>query len=648
MCNSINVLKANAIKTVMPAISAQVYNVMETLEPQTCGLLGFAIYTAMSSVHGNTEVPYGHMIGFVVNGIDIAHTRNRDLKQYHIQLTADDVLSLIQRLGYVHFEMSDVVVEPIISITDKWYDITSPVSATLPTTSIATTDNRRKSFVKGGKVKPSELMKECIEFLGSTPYHVEQPMLKLIEQVIAECEGLGKQLPECIKDEIHVIYGARATENEHVLYSEYDADARGRLYHIACAGPNPQSSDMARSLYSHNIENIVKKMDGDKTSKAYNMFIAELEDISGNGWEDSKRIRATAQRPFDALKYMLANEDKAPKKPFTYIRLAMDWVKFEEIGECDSRVGFGLDAKCSGTQYLAAIAGDMRMLKATGFITAGEGKGVDPYQLSLSELIDIIAKSSIRIDAEKYLNPKDGRNMIKTPYMSIQYGGSLKALMENQKFIKAMMEMGIDHNKFEQFARSSIDAIKEALGPKINNFIAKTQEAVAAILEKDNKAFITYRHTDGFKVLKPCFPSVEVCDCFSIRTGLQDRVIFGNEKDKTGWKIKAQKPTAEEYVRTFIVNDIQGIDALVARTVAVKAKHAHLRGFTSIHDCFRCCLADAPLMMDVIRDAYNEVFVKNNQFEHLNSQLHNSIMAYCPNLVTKELVYSEDAYYFCQ
>lgn len=37
-----------------------------------------------------------------------------------------------------------------------------------------------------------------------------------------------------------------------------------------------------------------------------------------------------------------------------------------------------------------------------------------------------------------------------------------------------------------------------------------------------------------------------------------------------------------EFARTFVVNYIQGIDALVARTVAKYAKKAGLRGFTSI------------------------------------------------------------------
>ena len=76
-------------------------------------------------------------------------------------------------------------------------------------------------------------------------------------------------------------------------------------------------------------------------------------------------------------------------------------------------------------------------------------------------------------------------------------------------------------------------------------------------------------------------------------------------------------------------------------------KEAGLRGFTSIHDCFRCCLADAPKMMEVIRSAYIEIFVNNNQFESLSKQL-GGINMYHENIVTEELLMSEHAYYFCQ
>ena len=52
-------------------------------------------------------------------------------------------------------------------------------------------------------------------------------------------------------------------------------------------------------------------------------------------------------------------------------------------------------------------------------------------------------------------------------------------------------------------------------------------------------------------------------------------------------------------------------------------------------------------MMDVIREAYCEMFVDNNQFEHLSKQV-GGISMFSQNIVTRELLMSSGAYYFCQ
>ena len=251
---------------------------------------------------------------------------------------------------------------------------------------------------------------------------------------------------------------------------------------------------------------------------------------------------------------------------------------------------------------------------------------------------------------EQYLNPRAGRNFIKTPYMAVQYGGGTGALLGNKDFVSTVCEMydvEADDLLVEDFAEVSVEDVKAALGAKINLFIAKVAEAVNTKCEELGKEYITYRHTDGFTVLKPCFPSREVCEAFSIRVDGQTRVIFGQQQDDKPWIIREAQPTREEFARTFVVNFIQGIDALVARTVAKYAKKMGLRGYTSIHDCFRTCLADAPKLMDAIRLAYVEIFVENNQFENLAKQI-GGIDMYHENIVTKELLMNEHAYYFCQ
>lgn len=644
-------ITTQTMKSVIPSIAALVYRTKEKqafMEPQTCAIASLAMFHMLTSFTRDDVVPAISLVELSATSIKKANSSNNDMKEFHYVDEPIKLIGLAKHFGFI--SMNE---DKSFQQTEKWIELITTKDTSVPFTEAVTTENRRKPFVKGGKVKPSKLLKNCINFLQSTEYHVDSRMVEVIKKMLEMRQYAGEQQPLEIKQEEHVWFNACKMAAEDKLFSDYFADNRGRLYHVACAGPNPQSSDFARSLYSHNVENFVNKLNEDgSTTAAYNMFMAELADISGGIWLESKMLTRVAKNPAGALTTILnTNKDQnPPKKPFTYVRLALDWFEFETTGKCDSRVGFGLDAKCSGTQYLAFIAGNMEMAKATGLVDS-EVKASDPYQMSLVELMKLIDKSSLYISEEvrnEYLNPKAGRNFIKTPYMAVQYGGGKAALLGNKDFCNYVCgNLQIEVGKLEVFAELCVDAVHEALGEKINLFINKTMEAVIARCKELDKPYFTYRHTDGQTVLKPCFPSREISAPFSIRVDSRTRVIFGQQLEEKPWTIRDSEPTAEEFARTFVVNYIQGIDALVARTVAKYAEKAGLRGFTSIHDCFRCCLADAPRMMDIIRDAYVEIFVHNNQFENLSKQI-GGIDMYHTNIVTEELLRSEHAYYFCQ
>lgn len=644
-------ISTQTMKSVVPSVAAMVFRTKEKqnyMQPQTCAIASLAIFHMMTSFTRDDVVPALSMIELADKAIAKANSSNNDLKEFHYVDPSINLLGLAKHFSFVTMDE-----DKCFKMGETWIEMITTKDSAVPFLEPVTEENRRKPYIKGGKVKPSKLAKTAINFLEETTYHVDGQMVKVVKETLELCRFKRQPMPLAIKQEEHVWNASVAMSTQDTLWSEVFDDNRGRMYHVACAGPNPQSSDFARSLYSHNVENFVNKLDDNGSlSPAYVMFMNELADISGGKWLEAKVLTYVAQNPARSLFEMLTTGN-APKKPFTYIRLALDWFAFETTGKCDSRLGFGLDAKCSGTQYLAFIAGDVRMSKATGLVDTAE-KSADPYQLSLVELMKFLDKGDkLHLSEEaraEYLNPKAGRNFIKTPYMAVQYGGGKAALTGNKDYVSTIATMyGIqaDDLLVEDFAEVSVQAVKDALGEKINLFIAKVAEAVNRKCEELGKEYFTYRHTDGFTVLKPCFPSREVCEAFSIRVDGQTRVIFGQQQDNKPWVIREAQPTREEFVRTFVVNFIQGIDALVARTVAKYAKKAGLRGYTSIHDCFRTCLADAPKLMDAIRLAYVEIFVENDQFENLAKQI-GGIDMYHENIVNKELLMSEHAYYFCQ
>lgn len=611
------------------------------------GLAAFAIHTALSCLPDTEcKVLNVDMIGYMANAIEQVHNLNRDKKEFYITHTPAEMLAFAVAMRWM-----DINVEGMMSITDKWVQLTTGSRALLPTNERVSDETRRVPFVKGNKVPGSKLLKEAEQFLADTAYHVESSMGKAVHEYLEGWKrenankGMYAKLPTRIDAEMYVHKGSELVHSEAELFSEYTADARGRLYHAACFGPNPQSGDMARAYYSHNVENWVEK-----GSEAYEIFMTELADVAGSDeWLKPSFLRATAKNPAKSLDKILKREEAGqsiPSKPLTYIRMAMDWLQFEEQGKCDSRLGFGEDAKCSGTQILAILAGAKELIEATGFrLTAG--KSADPYMLCLKHIEALLNINPLRhyiLDAamQEILT----RNFAKRPYMSVQYGGGKTALLENKDFIAALDKLGLAEEQREAFVVLTLEAVKRTLGDRINHMIEAIQTAVNTKLALTDKQYLTYTHIDGLKVMKPCFTKdIPIAEPFAIRVAANVNVNFGNVKEGKAWSTEAREPSAEEFTRTFVVNYVQGIDALIARTVAVKAKEAGLRGFTSIHDCFRVCLADAPKLHKVIADAYKEIFVDNDPLKHLSEQL-GGINYHAEKVLTDELIYSEHSYFF--
>ena len=533
--------------------------------------------------------------------------RNRDLGA---MVECNDALESLVTMGFME-ELGGV-----FYVSQKFYDACYVSEKTAPLTTMIDDTNRRVSQVKGGKVKPSKLLDKAMRYLEATPFSADMDMTTIINLV-------KSQTPELAiwKDVKGSMNGINDMEAGVDYYSEQKADKRGRMYHVAHAGTNPQGDDYNRSIYKLNVESIVTK-----DSEAYTFFMNELEEAAGKDpkYMSTEYLMRVGKSPVRALKTFL--ESAGVDSPFMYVRLACYFVTFEETGECDVRVPMGLDAKCSGTQILAILAGNKQLLEATGFTMK---KVFDPYALCAIQM------DMAGID----------RNAMKTPYMAIQYGGGKKALTEQKDYMKVMFDAGIEDS--EEAANITIEAVKRVLGKKIIGLQEYMAEQVAAIMEANGKSNVVYTHIDGQIVDLVVCGKVELTATFtSIRYTQNTIISFGSQLKNTGLTVSDKTPSADEYARTFMVNYIQGIDALIARTVAALAKDAGIEGYVSIHDCFRTALKDTPKLKALICKAYEMIFVENDPIAHLCSQL-NIDMPMVSRELTSEMIYNKEAYFFC-
>lgn len=600
-----------------------------------------------------------------------------------IKWTAEQALDMAETLELINDDFT---------YTDKFIDMCTAKDTSYPHIEA---QERVQPFVKNN-TRACKAVKQACGILYEEKYTSNMDMFQLVSWIDntwtnGRCDTYNMQTRKRVKNLLQSTKYVRQGI-EHMataeLMSQYDADNRGRLYHMACAGANPQASDEERSYYS-----LVDCGAGiTKEHPSFQVFIDEVKDIGG-GFAGDKMLQSIAANPSEFLiKHLVAETTRTKKiewngdmvdvagKPFTMVRLAWDWKGFKDTGVLHSSIGFGEDAKNSGTQYLAICAGSKDMAMRTGLTSAPQAEWLaDPYERSAEVLNEMLSKD----DQFKSFAGMITRKWIKTPYMAVQYGGGVAALTGSKDYMNNLEDMGFNITivkAVQRIAKMTVDAIKIALGKQITTLIENMQNAVEhALWVKAGSKFmtdaqgdvmydedgnpikilaehLTYKHIDGFMVDHRTKPVDTVCNSFNINMGGGEngtKIADFGPKDGT-YNISAKRPTGEEYVRTFVVNFIQGLDALVARHVIIKCREAGLKGINSIHDCFRTNLEDSHKLHNVIADAYKYIFIENDVVAHLSAQLESKYgkgikpTPFAETTVTEEILYSENAYFFCQ
>ena len=532
--------------------------------------------------------------------------------------------------------------QPIKSIGDRR---TRQASATSKKAHLASL-----AIVKGGRVNPNSKLKTAIDFLQTQPFMLDAEQLEIINTLYRD---------ERLKDNItitsnkFVVDACNTIDSAEYLFSEHGTCKRGRIMPLCFGAPNLQSGDLCRSLY-----NVVSTQPVMPDHIGITYFKAEMKEAAGFPL-DMKVIRNIAADPVEFLRLCLLNQMQCDE-PFKLVKMCRELVNAQTAWAKGEGYIFstpvGLDAKSSGTQILAILAGDANVADRCGVTnvlrTDKERKTVDMY-----------AYSGQLVNAETGYTFT--RNDMKTPYMAIQYGGSWKAIYKQAKFKVTCANQGLfGNNEVEAMARQCADIVKKSLGSNINGLIASIEHNVRKMCDDQNIDSFSYKHLDGFMVT--------VSDTKKVNAGWAGEINVTHSNDLRSKKVKFGEVNPEtmigswmvttdadrtEFVRKFVVHFVQGIDAMLARTVAVNAKEAGIEGYATIHDCFRTCVADADKLLPLIQAAYLELFADGKIMNHLESQIGkltgyiDSDACFVPYQVAApiaaEMYTMPNSYYFC-
>ena len=560
-------------------------------------------------IMGASTVSYDSLVCDLYDNIEYMCARNRDkVKGFRggdvdIASVVEFMLSIkmIDRLGDLFFA------------SDKFYEMTYKVVGRAP---LLQGEERRVPYIKNEDSKPSELMKEAMDFLGATQFTVDKDMLRVIHAVKSKLPKLA-----IWKDSASMLSGADEMNSDEAYTTEIDADNRGRMYNVAHYGPNAQKDDINRSLVKLSVGSYVTP-----DSFEFKFMYEEFKDLVGKNAPEllTPAAMVAMHNSPTACLHKLLTVYASVTNPFSVVRLGGELGNVIKNNGAYMFMPAGLDAKCSGSQIYSILVGDYDMMASCGF---SDRKVADPYE-RVAEIVKV------------------ARSTVKKPYMVVQYGGGLASLLADKEFIKSVPE----DEEPNKYCKKVISAIEHVMGEKILRLRALIQAQVLAICNARNVESFKYSHIDGFVVNKTVCGKVDVTEFYSaIRYQQVDGVIdFGSKLEGTGIvDISDRVPSRDEFARTFAVNYIQGLDALIARKVAVAAKEAGLDGLVSIHDCFRVAPKDVGKLKGVIQQVYTDIFVYSNPLQHLFDQLDlDSVEQGFESVLTEDMIYEEGNYFF--
>jgi len=445
--------------------------------------------------------------------------------------------------------------------------------------------------------------------LESTQYTVSELMLRVVNKVANLVD---------LTDDQYIIDGCNTLvdQGNGNLVSEFFDDGRGRLYQGDVHGPIGQAGDMARALQDLADVSTDYDIDG-----AISAIRDEMEDMISGDLDDAiayaREVGGAVKFVAEQVKLDKENKSVLAKKPWSFAKALLTLTKLENGERPHIGMAFGVDAKCSGPQLGALMTGDVKIAKACGMTM--ETAERDAYELAIDQLTG---------KGHAWPAGKEGRNLMKKPYMGIFYGQAAGAFAEEEAY-------GFQPGQFDPALKTAIEAMKVETVEGELKFVTQCKAFHAAVeasfgnMRKLRQAIKSahYQYTEeGDLVMLTNKPTK-----YTMPDGVVVNMSYTNKVDINGEAIAYDSETPDvhltgldldekfnkmtfstseinlyEHARTGLVNMIQATDAFLARRIIANFQGDH---FIAVHDCFRVNINDflAGKLHTAIKQAYKDL-----------------------------------------
>lgn len=437
--------------------------------------------------------------------------------------------------------------------------------------------------------RASGLAKECILAQEASQATVSDFILDLANKVQPILDDLNMK-----DDEAYVLAGCNKLDSSKAYTSEFKFDNRLRTYQAACHGYNGQSSDRSRALMD--LAGVPTDYNIGKVGRAIK---AEMMDMIDGSADIESLIKEAVTNPVDFIVAQLKQLKGARpvKKVWSFVKAANLIVQLREGKRPYVGMAVGLDAKCSGPQYGALMAGDAELAAACGFTV--DTLLADAYKRCVAQL-------------DKAGLTGFSRNGIKKSFMAVYYGQGYAAFMDtaqlrkDEQFEVVKVLSDENGNVSEEVAKLFHKMVTKSFGSKLVyirtqtlKFMKNTEGRFGHYMPDGAKVQMNYKvkmniHNQVIDFDTVC-PDVQVC------TETQDYKFIN-------LALKTKQVDADNFIRTSFVNMTQAVDALIARLIIVHLSRMGAKHIVAVHDCFRVNVTEMHLLEEAIKLAYKDLF----------------------------------------
>lgn len=391
-------------------------------------------------------------------------------------------------------------------------------------------------------------------------------------------------------------------KDQEVIYFPHSFDFRGRVYPLSI-GLSPQGSDAVKALLLYKN---TKELDVDGLKWSWS-YLASLYGEDKIDFED-RIIKG---------KELLFADYKEADEPYQFLSHQLEMQKYSIDNSYVPNVRIHLDACNSGSQFTSAITGDLSGCEATNVIPSYDEEGnqvrKDAYLLVSQRALELCEKKISKAGDKKTkqmfeffkrLLVDDGRKVCKVPVMVSNYGGTTGGRTEIlwNMFRELKVERKwITKKVAAQFSKLIGDAITGTLkgGKAFETYIHKMNNIVAK-----NNIPIEWTTSDGFRIVhvksKELKPKQVTCMLPGAR---KPTVII---KRQFGENVSVPKMKS-----AISPNYIHSLDAELLRRVALRMKQEGIVDSDWIHDSFGCHPNDVDLMLDITKEEFGDLVLRD-------------------------------------